>query len=90
MTPRFPPDNNSNLQTNRLNPLPSFLLYVLLFPNHSFRFHKLDMRPQGLWRSLGLVQRSYSRAFIPAGPGRRSIRNLSSAPRVPDFAFAFE
>lgn len=48
------------------------------------------MRPQGLWRSLGLAQRSYSRAFIPAGPGRRSIRNLSSAPRVPDFAFAFE
>ncbi|OJJ56795.1 hypothetical protein ASPSYDRAFT_205586 [Aspergillus sydowii CBS 593.65] len=48
------------------------------------------MRPQGLWRSLGLAQRSYSRAFIPAGPGRRSIRNLSSAPRVPDFAFAFD
>ncbi|KAL5343348.1 aspartyl-tRNA synthetase [Aspergillus crustosus] len=48
------------------------------------------MRPQGLWRSKGLIQRSCSRSFLPAGPGRRSIRHLSSEQRVPDFAFAFD
>ncbi|KAL4923666.1 putative aspartyl-tRNA synthetase Dps1 [Aspergillus undulatus] len=48
------------------------------------------MRPQGLCRSLGLAERAFSRSFLPAGPGRQSIRSLSSAPRVPDFAFAFD
>ncbi|KAL4799830.1 aspartyl-tRNA synthetase [Aspergillus venezuelensis] len=48
------------------------------------------MRPQGLWRSLGLAQRASTRSFFPAGPTCRSLRSFSSAPRVPDFAFAFD
>ncbi|KAL3442514.1 HAD-like domain-containing protein [Aspergillus insuetus] len=49
------------------------------------------MRPQGLWRSLGLIQRSSTYSFLPTGASRCSTaRHLSSAPRVPDFAFAFD
>ncbi|KAI9367183.1 HAD-like domain-containing protein [Aspergillus egyptiacus] len=48
------------------------------------------MRPQGLWRSFGLIQRATTRSFLPAATSRQSIRNLSSAPKVPDFAFAFD
>ncbi|KAL3468435.1 HAD-like domain-containing protein [Aspergillus heterothallicus] len=48
------------------------------------------MRPPGLWRSLGLIQRSSTRSFLPAGASRCGTRHLSSAPRVPDFAFAFD
>lgn len=45
------------------------------------------MRPQFLHRSLGLLQRTPNRSFVPTGLLRKT---LSSSPRVPDFAFAFE
>ncbi|KAL3474177.1 HAD-like domain-containing protein [Aspergillus californicus] len=48
------------------------------------------MRPQSIRRSLGLIQRASSRPFLPAGSGRRCVRSFSSAPRIPDFAFAFD
>ncbi|KAH8423302.1 putative HAD superfamily hydrolase [Aspergillus melleus] len=48
------------------------------------------MRPQGLWRSFGLVQRACNRSFLETGSGRRTFQTASSSPRVPDFAFAFD
>jgi len=51
------------------------------------------MRPQGVLRSLRLLQRAYARPYLEAIPGpalRRGFQTVNSHPRVPDFAFAFE
>ncbi|KAL2223149.1 putative HAD superfamily hydrolase [Thermoascus aurantiacus ATCC 26904] len=51
------------------------------------------MRPQGVLRSLRLLQRAYARPYLEAIPGpalRRGFQTVNSHPRVPDFAFAFD
>lgn len=65
----------------------SALSFLILFVHLIFTILQIIMRPQFLYRSLGLLQRVPNRSFVPTGLGRRT---LSSSPRVPDFAFAFE
>ncbi|THC91602.1 hypothetical protein EYZ11_008945 [Aspergillus tanneri] len=52
------------------------------------------MRPQGLWRSLVLVQLASTRSFLETGSGRRKLQTAalgaSSPSRIPEFAFAFD
>ncbi|KAB8270896.1 aspartyl-tRNA synthetase [Aspergillus minisclerotigenes] len=49
------------------------------------------MRPQGLYRSFGLLHRAATRSFLETGAGRRFVQTTTtSPPRVPDFAFAFD
>ncbi|OJJ51350.1 hypothetical protein ASPZODRAFT_156255 [Penicilliopsis zonata CBS 506.65] len=48
------------------------------------------MRPQGLWRSVGSLQRVLSRSYREIPLGQRGIKTVSNPPRIPDFAFAFD
>lgn len=48
------------------------------------------MRPQSLWRSVGFLRRAYTRSYLDPVFCRRAFQTVSSPPRIPDFAFAFE